>query len=508
MKHVNPLYSKIKLRLDRLNPAYILLILLIPLFFINIHGYTDWGDDFALYIHQAKKMAEGYSPQDTHLIYNEDNPVMISNVSIGFSILLLPVYLIFGLNFTAFSIYMTLLLVLTGLVLLFYFRRYMPDWIALLSVLLVVYHRFTLDFKQFVLSDIPFVGFLFILIYLYEKYGIYKLKYALLLGFLGGYLINIRSIGLVFPLAIMLSVAPSLLAIIMKKSAHVNFKEKILFPVITGALSLLVFYIIHKIAFPKPTEGGYLNYFLQHDLGNVIFKNIRNYLSWFKWFFTFKKITYSIQLLFFYLFSIMMIGGMIIRIKKAIQFADLIFFLLLSIIIIYPANPGFRYLLPIIPFTFIYFYSGVYWISRRLNTKWLKLQYFIPILFLALYYPGIIWHIETKDFPSGTEKESALETFKYIRYHLHDDAVIVFIKPRALSLYTEKYALANNSKERNPFRLDYLYKKYGVDYLLQNISEIPDSALMVYLNAFPNRCKLIYSNKDFRLYRLIPDNQY
>jgi len=504
VKNVNQIFTVVKIRINSLNPVVILLILLLPLFFINIHGYTDWGDDFALYLHQAKKIAECQSPQDTRLIYNEDNPVMIANVSVGFSILLVPVYLIFGLNFKAFSVYMTIFLVLAGISLFYFFRKYIPVWISVLMVLLIVYHRFTLDFKQYVLSDIPFIAFFFFLIYQFEKHREYSIRFALLMGLLIGYLMNIRSIGIVFPLAVLANLIPGIFGFFNKKSSRFDFSKQFIFSAVVVVTSFATFFIIKKIAFPKPAEGGYLSYFLQHDVNTVILKNVKNYLDWFQWFFTFKKITHGIQLLFYYIFTILMLIGLINKIRKSVQLTDWLFFLTVFILLIYPANPGFRYLLPVMPFLFIYFYFGMLWLSRFLNKKWLKVQYLIPVLLLVLYYPGIVWHIETKDYPSGTEQASAQEIFSYITENTPEDAVIVFKKPRALSLYTNRYGLANNSQERNPFRLDYLYKKYKVNYFLENTTEIPDSALIIYLKAFPSRNKLIYSNNEFRLYKFLP----
>ena len=54
----------------------ILLLFLIPLFFINIKSSHDWGDDFAQYIHQAKNISEGISQNETGYIYNPDIAVL------------------------------------------------------------------------------------------------------------------------------------------------------------------------------------------------------------------------------------------------------------------------------------------------------------------------------------------------------------------------------------------------------------------------------------------------
>ena len=54
---------------------YLLLVLLsIPLFFLNIYSVHTWGDDFAQYIKEAQNIAWGKPYYQSNYIYNQYNP--------------------------------------------------------------------------------------------------------------------------------------------------------------------------------------------------------------------------------------------------------------------------------------------------------------------------------------------------------------------------------------------------------------------------------------------------
>ncbi|HEY8092323.1 MAG TPA: hypothetical protein VID93_01020, partial [Acidimicrobiales bacterium] len=68
----------------------------------------DWGDDFALYIHQAKALAQG----NVHALYEQNRFTVEQSAwhtfspytyGWGFPLLLAPLYALFGISFTAFK---------------------------------------------------------------------------------------------------------------------------------------------------------------------------------------------------------------------------------------------------------------------------------------------------------------------------------------------------------------------------------------------------------------------
>src|ERR1022692_37270 len=135
---------------------YVLLfVLLTPLFMINIRDSHDWGDDFAQYIYQAKNIVEGIPQSEPCYIY--DNPNFASPFhSIGFSLILTPVYYFFGNNIKAFSILLSIILFLFCFAIFVFNRKYFNNLISVLLVLIFVYNPYTLNFKMEIMTDIPF----------------------------------------------------------------------------------------------------------------------------------------------------------------------------------------------------------------------------------------------------------------------------------------------------------------------------------------------------------------
>ena len=67
------------------------ILLLLPLFFLNVKTSHDWGDDFAQYLIQAKNIVHHHSQTDNSLIYNgQVNCYSLPAYPVGFPLLLKP----------------------------------------------------------------------------------------------------------------------------------------------------------------------------------------------------------------------------------------------------------------------------------------------------------------------------------------------------------------------------------------------------------------------------------
>ena len=79
-----------------------ILILIIGLFYLlTIREGHNWGDDFSMYIQHAKNIAEEKPYSITAYIYNPADPVGPQTYPPIFPFLLVPVYLVSGLDFQA-----------------------------------------------------------------------------------------------------------------------------------------------------------------------------------------------------------------------------------------------------------------------------------------------------------------------------------------------------------------------------------------------------------------------
>ncbi len=483
-------------------PLLWVVILVIPLFFINIKDTHNWGDDFALYLHQANNITEGISPQYTGLIYNEDNPIMISAVSPGFSLLLAPVYYFFGNNIKSFNYLMTLFLALSALIVFLFISGRSGSKIALLVVLFIIYHRWTLEFKTNILSDIPFFLLIYLVLYLYDlQKGNFSWPQLILLSFLTGFMLSFRAISIV--LIIALAWDDFYRHVIVLKNSVRKIGKTFLVITVFTILSIGIYLLIDKLAFPDPeTTGGYLQHFRNHDIVEVIAKNPSYYFGYLSSFFRLYHTGPVLQFITLWTVMLFFMIGLIVKIKRFMETMDWFFLGFLFVILIYPATPGFRYLLPLVPLMLLYVYYGLSFIAEKIiPAKAKQIVSFYYVFLVVLLYPGFFHVLENRqsEIP-GPYTDNARDVFEVIRQTTPEESRFVFRKPRALSLFTGRDALANNLQQRDAEKMDSIYAAKKIDYLLINTQELPDSALLAYLDRFAPRYDTVYSNESFTLF--------
>ncbi|MFC2114326.1 hypothetical protein ACFLRI_03155 [Bacteroidota bacterium] len=482
-----------------------LLLLLLPLFFINIQNVHNWGDDFALYLHQAKNIVEGESPQETGFVYNEDNPIMVGSVSIGFSLMLAPVYAIWHGNIKVYSYYITLYLVLAALTIFYFYRKRFPFLLAGLLVLLIAYNRWILQFKYNILSDIPFLFLLILLFNLFDKKWKNNYVKMIVIGVMAGFLTSVRTLGLVFTLAVMVSVMFDLVSYRLSAgSCAVDARKKIIGLGLFTIISFGVFKLLNIAFFPDTEHGSYMGYMQEHNLVSVFVDHLNYYFSYFSTFFNTFKIPLILHIVNIVFVCVFLISGFVVKLARKVEVHEFFFIGYLLVVLAYPANPGFRYLLPLVPFVFLYMVEGFQYLAKLLKQNKKHVWAYGFFLFLLFQYePGIARMTQKEKLAPiyGPQLPAAVKVFEFIKENIPDSSVFVFVKPRALSFYTDMNCLANNKYQRNADTLDDIYKDLGVDYLLQNVKEIKDSAMIVYLEKFEYKLDLVYENRRFKLYK-------
>ena len=123
----------------------VLLLFLIPLFFINIKSSHDWGDDFAQYIHQAKNISEGISQNNTGYIFNSDVFLGPQAYPTGFPLLLAPIIKHYGFNFIVLNYTMTFFLVIVSLFGFLFLRKYFSFLTTFFTTLIIAYNPIFLN---------------------------------------------------------------------------------------------------------------------------------------------------------------------------------------------------------------------------------------------------------------------------------------------------------------------------------------------------------------------------
>ncbi len=256
-------------------------VLLLPLLYLNVKNSHDWGDDFAAYIHQAKNMISGIPVAKTGFIINPDEPDRAPQaVPIGWSLLMVPSIAVFGDGILELEVYLSIFLVLLGVFSFMVYRNYFSFLTSVILVFIFCYNPSLVQFKAQILSDIPFASLMIAGILIYKSEKILELKKSLLLAFMLGFLMAVRTIGVV---AIAACVINSLVNVLRVGDQNKEaLRKNLFFTLISAALAFGIYFLLVRIIFPTPTEGFafYINVWeLKLGFGFGIYESAERYID-------------------------------------------------------------------------------------------------------------------------------------------------------------------------------------------------------------------------------------
>src|SRR4051812_42341810 len=130
----------------------------------------EWGDDFSLYVAHARNLAEGRPYADTGYLYNPNFPSLSPRTYPPvFPLLLAPVYAVFGLDLAAMKAFVVLLFTaLLGLLAVILRRRLSAPYVVA-CLLLFGLNPYVWQHKDRLLSEVPFLLFAYLSLFLAEK---------------------------------------------------------------------------------------------------------------------------------------------------------------------------------------------------------------------------------------------------------------------------------------------------------------------------------------------------
>ena len=367
----------------------VIVLLLIPLFFINVKDSHDWGDDFAQYLIQAKNIIEHRPQTENGLLQNEKDPAYaIQAYPVGFPLIISPVYFFWKYNILPYYILISILLFLTGYLSFEYFRKRTDIFTSIIITLLFCYNVSTLDLKKQILSEIPFTCLLMAVV-LWPETKYYRKKYswvvtAILLAFLA----SIRLAGFAIIAGYILY---ELIEIKNQRGGKESY-SKFVRLCLTILTAFLLFILLNGILYPINPGGLFSFYstaFQSHEI--QLLNNLKFYYKVVEFLFPFYGSWIPS------IWIIIALAGWLIRLIKSPSLGEYIFPFYSLIIIFYPyTNAGLRFLIPLLPFLIYYSYYFFYWMFNRLSEKvnWIS----TAILFLVLSrlcWSGVWNHFES-----------------------------------------------------------------------------------------------------------------
>jgi 4-amino-4-deoxy-L-arabinose transferase-like glycosyltransferase len=478
------------------------ILLFLPLFFLGTRTSHDWGDDFAQYIHQAKNLCEGIPQSQTGFIYSQVNYIGPQAYPVGFPLLLAPVYALFGNSMPAFTGFVSLFYLAAGLLMLILFSRYFSLLSSLLLAAVFLYNPQMIIFKREVMSDLPFTVMLLLNLIVYLRFrekGIYSfLGQALLTGLM----LIIRPAGIVFVAAML----ADQVVMLFRKQQNIRsvFPRLLMLAVIPAFL----YFAVNTLIFKIPSGGSlrdYLLFYYSGDFVRIIPENFAHHLEVFRYLYVPQAGVLSgfALLLGAGMLSLTLLG-FLNRLRQGPDVIDWTFIFYVIMLLVFPNNASaFRLMVPL-GFIFLYYAAlGMKRIKLPPSFSAFRLQLGTAILFLILFLPGIISIAASSgNTLAGPQQKSAGEAFAYISKNTPENAVIVFAKPRALALYTNRNGLADPFSADPTVMFNEITASRATHLMVH--TELTQENMNRLVRIMKDRLTRIWGNSEFTLYKINP----
>jgi hypothetical protein len=448
----------------------------------------EWGDDFAGYILYGQNIAQGQSYGDIHLIENPSNIISPKAYPPVFPFLLSLIYRLFGLNLMAMKILIILFWQACLWLIFLLFRKKLSFGSCLWVLFLTSLHPFMYFFTNSILSEIPFLFFmltgLLLAEYLYGNLPAQPKKhlYFLALGIVMYLAYGTRPIGAVF--------VPTLIAYDLFKHRRVHGETAIAVGVCLGLMIVQWFLGIDPAVYAK--NFGF-------SMGAFLYKSA----FYFAFFYVLTSV-FSFKVFFWVTFFFFFVGfyG---SLRKNFSLIEMFCLFYVGVVFLHVIPATFfdaqRLFIPMIPFAFYYIFLGTSEIVSFFNKKAAPVAgtlIFIIILALqiSMIRKAIPFHrLQEYDV---TNKEAS-ELFDYIKNKTDPKDVFIFSKPRALTLFTQRFASTYHTPENAKDLWKYM-QDIRVAYIV--VFWKYDPYLKDFVTACDKKCVQVYQNKDFRIFKV------
>lgn len=484
----------------------------------------DWGGDFAGFIMQAQSIIDGnpteFIEKNRFTIENSSRPVGPVAYPWGYPMLLAPFYAYFGFSMPALKSLNNICYLFFLLALWSGCRVALSAGWRLVLVSLFAIHPYFMDFLNYIGSDIPFLLFSTITIFIIGKIIIRKETLVsqpvdhLLMGLLIAISFFIRTQGILLLATLLATQFIVMIRPIInwEKTAATLLQEswdnlrpfsmKSLIRFLPAISPYFLFFLLVLIWSAFLPEGGASHVKeIKHISSATIRYNLLFYIKIPSEFFSgfYSKIALimhgaGLPLFFF---------GMLKR--RNTDFHMIIFgALYMTHLIVWPYTQGFRYLLPIIPFYIYFVLVGVASISdsrdQLLHASWKIGSGCMIILILLMSWKASFKSLSIAGSNLGIKEmgpyfPTAQDLFAYIKDQTDEDSIIIFFKPRVLRLYTNRPSIMIEQKDQIK-RGDYLC----IQNLKDGYNQIDQSDIDSLLAS--DLIQLLYQNSDFQFYRV------
>jgi hypothetical protein len=477
--------------------AVVLLIVAIGAFYITtIRPGHDWGGDFSLYIHHAKNIVEGRDYADTGYLFNPRLPQIGPRACPPlFPLLLSPVYAWRGLDLAAMKVEIILFFMLFLWVLYAGFRSDLPFPIRLGMVAVVGLNPHLWDFKDKILTDLPFLPFLYLCLFAIRRAGTEAapVKRRIADSFLAGLLAYLCCT--LRPGA--LTVLPALWLLGLVRFRRASKVAGIVTACVAGLIALQVTIL---------PQFGDLSLLQTESVvraypvtARSLFDKSIIYLECMAEFWTAGSWSRLPDYLLFVVLAELAVVGYVCRVRRSLSIFETFVPVYGLAVLAYPGFDRSRYLIPMLPLFVFYACAGLLNVLERMRSP-ITVRRAVPgllALVIFAFYLNRYRHMDFGPIPLGVEREESKRLFQFVRTATGEDDVLVFFKPRVIALYTGRRASACHPAGDDEI-WDYL-KKIGATHVITGPYQ---GVLGGFSERQAERLHAVFRSDDFAVYRI------
>jgi hypothetical protein len=500
---VRAIPAPVRTAVARVGPVVLVVLIGAVCLLNHFHG-VDWGDDFALYMRQAKALNIGNVGEVIH-----DNRFTVDNSGWhtfspymypwGWPLMAAPVYALFGLKYQIVKVLEVA--ALCGFLYVFYaVVRRRAGWVAAaLLTLLIGLSPSYVGATDTVLSDLPYLCFVGVALWWIDRCRLQGMldcgrRRLVLLGLLLAFAFNIRreGIALLVPLAALQ--ATVLLGRVRRDRGHsrlvlgdVNWREVVL-PYLTFGAAVVAFQLLLPTTLlPKLPGAGLKNVhsnisFYRNILAeNVGLKAAGSPMELFHS----HLLAERLVVLLVALAAIGLIGRLLVQLEEDVALGA---YLVAAsfVVLVSPYQEG-RYLFTITPLLVYFAVQALPSLARLWGLRrpvFSLIVVVVPLVALA----GLVninlrttkhatdYHRQYQLTVNGPEKPASLEMFAAVQQLTRGDDVILFFRARAMTLYTDRLAVQGANLDQMLPRVDWYVMEKGSSYSQTPLSDSEGAA--------------------------------
>ena len=455
--------------MDRLNtgkaPIDVLLLVIVALvgafYALTLRDGHVWGDDFAQYILHAKNIAEGRSYSYLPLIINPFNYIGPETYPPLLPLVLAPFYYLFGLDLTVMKLVLIAVfcagLIFIGLV----FRDRLPDSRRYALIVLFAMNPWLWEMKDAIQSEYLYILTSMVCLFLMHRHyqqqdGARSLASGLVIGMSIYLAYATREIGIVL-------LATLLVIEVFRKHSLGRY-----FFVAAGVFALLavtqqsLLLLGHEDIAVAPEVLALERASGVERMTNVdlLLTNVqyftRQALKYLEAAKDFWSPHHVLGLLLAAITGVLALAGFMRQLLSRITVFEIYFTGYCLALLLYGGFQGVRYLIPVMPLYLYYVMLGLGVVDmtgvRRLSQSLLMLIMLCATVVYADSYRGM--NISVIEGGVSTPESTGL--LDYVRASIRPDDLIVFAKPRALALLTDRITAIHPVGEDSKLVFDYL----------------------------------------------------